>query len=204
MVFLGGSFKKGTVETLKPRKWIKCQSCLLQETPLAFSVWSNSSVTLAVEIAGQELHKINKDRTLIIVSFQSSNNWSRISKICSVLAWVKLMGFVGGGERMYCFVSGRVWVVPEWCTFVFQCLQVVLIHRRQHDVSAGGTCAWLCCRALKNGRLFSKETTECEISYLAEFRMKWVWTKAARRSSLTHWYAVSGIFLCVGWKPFYC
>lgn len=199
---LGESFKKGTVETVKLRKYIKCQSCLLQETPLAFSLWSNSSVTLAVDIAGQQLHKTSKDRTLLIVSFQRNNNWSRISKICLVLAWVKLMGFVGEGH-VYCFVSGRVWIVPKWCMFIFQCLQVILIHRRQHDISAGGTCAWLCCRALKNGRHFSKETTECEISCLAEFRMKRVWTKAAR-SSLTHWYTVSGIFLCVGWKPSYC
>lgn len=200
---LGGSFKKGIVETLKPRKCLKCQSCLLQETLLAFSLWSNSSVTLAVDVAGEQLHKINKDRTLLIVPFQRNKNWSRICKICLVLAWVKLMDFVGEGH-VYCFVSERVWIVPTWCTFVFQCLQVILIHRRQHGISAGRTCAWLCCRALKNGRLFSKETTECEICYLAEFRMERVWTKAARRSSLTHWYAVSGIFLCVGWKPSYC
>lgn len=200
---LGGSFRKASVEALKPRKYIKCQSCIFQETPLAFSFQSNSSVKPAVDIAGQQLYKINKDRTLLIVSFQRKTNWNRISKICLVLAWVKLMGFMGEGH-VYCFVSGRVWIVPKWCTFIFQCLQVMLIHRRQHDISAGGTCAWLCCRALKNGRLFSKETTECEINYFAEFRMKWVWTKAARRNSLTHWSAVSGIFLCVGWKPSYC
>lgn len=43
---------------------------------------------------------------------------------------------------------------------------------RQHGVSADGTSTWLCCRALKCGRLFSNEVIEFEISYFAEFKKK--------------------------------
>jgi len=68
--------------------------CLSFAGDLLCSLCSDSSAALAVQIADQQLYKINKDRKWFIVSFQRNNNLCRISKIYLLISRVKLMEFV--------------------------------------------------------------------------------------------------------------
>lgn len=57
-----GPLQKLQYELQSPENAQNMSACLLQEPSFAFSLWSDSIVAWAVDVTGQQLYKMNKDK----------------------------------------------------------------------------------------------------------------------------------------------